>query len=139
MISKKAKYALKALRILGQNFDSRSLLLINDIATQDNIPKKFLETILLELKNKGILRSGIGRNGGYALAISPEQITIAQIIRIIDGPIAPTLCVSLYFYGKCDDCPSEEACKIRPIMMRVRDANLAVYEKTTLFDLIKEE
>jgi Rrf2 family protein len=138
MISKKAKYALKALNKLALNYDSRKPLLISDISASENIPKKFLEAILLELRNNGILQSIKGKGGGYLLRIPPSEVSLAKIIRIIDGPIAPVLCVSLHFYGKCEDCSSEENCKIRPIMEKVRDANLAVYENTTIADMIAD-
>ncbi|MFM1913681.1 MAG: hypothetical protein RIR51_1524, partial [Bacteroidota bacterium] len=105
MISKKAKYALKALKVLANNFE-KGPTLIAHIADSETIPKKFLESILLELRNHGILQSLKGKGGGYYLRIPPDEITFARIIRIIDGPIAPTLCVSLHFYGKCDDCKS---------------------------------
>jgi len=137
MISKKAKYALKALKYLAEKYEDKKPLLISDIAERENIPKKFLEAILLEMRNHGILLSQKGKGGGYMLRTAPDQITLAKILRTIDGPIAPMLCVSLHFYGKCDDCSSEEACKIRPIMERVRDANLAVYENTTLQDMLE--
>lgn len=97
--------------------------------------KKFLEAILLELRNNGILQSQKGKGGGYLLKLPPAEVKIARIIRVIDGPIAPLLCVSLHFYDKCEDCSSEEACKIRPLMQQIRDANLTVYENTTLQDL----
>jgi Rrf2 family protein len=138
MISKKAKYALKALKLLSERFESKQPVLIAEIAEKENIPKKFLEAILLELRNNGILHSQKGKGGGYQLRLPPEQVTIAKIVRIVDGPIAPMLCVSLHFYGKCDDCDDEVTCRIRPIMEKVRDANLAVYEHTTLKDLLEE-
>ncbi|GAB3516243.1 RrF2 family transcriptional regulator [Emticicia fontis] len=138
MISKKAKYALKALKLLSERFESKQPVLIAEIAEKENIPKKFLEAILLELRNNGILHSQKGKGGGYQLRLPPEQVTIAKIVRIVDGPIAPMLCVSLHFYGKCDDCTDEVTCRIRPIMEKVRDANLAVYEHTTLRDLMEE-
>ena len=111
-------------------------MLISEISEKENIPKKFLEAILLELRNNGILQSQKGKGGGYLLRTDPKEVSLAKIIRIIDGPIAPVLCVSLNFYGKCDDCNSEEKCKIRPFMTQLRDANLAVYENTTLKDLL---
>lgn len=135
MISKKAKYALKALKVLANNFE-KGPTLIAHIAESETIPKKFLESILLELRNHGILQSLKGKGGGYYLRIPPNEITFAKIIRIIDGPIAPTLCVSLHFYGKCDDCKSEEECKLRSVLEKWRDANLSVLEKTTLKELI---
>jgi Rrf2 family protein len=136
MISKKAKYALKALKRLAENYESKQPILIADIAKGENIPKKFLEAILLELRNNGILHSQKGKGGGYQLRIPPEDVTIAKVLRIIDGPIAPMLCVSLYFYGKCDDCASEHECRLRPIMEQIRDANLNVLENNTLKNMI---
>jgi Rrf2 family protein len=136
MISKKAKYALKALKHLGMKYEDKKPTLISEIAEVENIPKKFLEAILLELRNNGVLQSQKGKGGGYLLRMAPEEITFAKILRIIDGPIAPLLCVSLNFYGHCDDCKTEEECKLRPILGKVRDANLAVYEKTTVADLL---
>lgn len=137
MISKKAKYALKALTRLALNYETRKPLLISEISESENIPKKFLEAILLELRNNGILQSQKGKGGGYLLKLQPWEVKIARIIRVIDGPIAPLLCVSLNFYDKCEDCISEEICKIRPLMQQIRDANLKVYENTTLEDLTK--
>ncbi|WP_367916315.1 Rrf2 family transcriptional regulator [Leadbetterella sp. DM7] len=135
MISKKAKYALKALTRLALNYETRKPLLISEISESENIPKKFLEAILLELRNNGILQSQKGKGGGYLLKLPPGDVKIARVIRVIDGPIAPILCVSLNFYDKCEDCISEEICKIRPLMQQIRDANLKVYENTTLNDL----
>ncbi len=135
MISKKAKYALKALKVLAQAFDEKKPILISQIAEKENIPKKFLEAILLELRNQGVLQSQKGKGGGYLLRIPPAEITFAKVLRLVDGPLAPTLCVSLYFYGKCDDCISEEHCGLRTVMEQWRDANLAVLEQKTLLDL----
>ena len=131
MISKKAKYAIKALKALTEAYGNGPVL-IAQIAEQESIPRKFLESILLDLRNHGVLQSQKGKGGGYLLRVEPERVSLAQIVRIIDGPIAPTPCVSLNFYVRCDDCADEETCALRPIMLRVRDANLAVYEKTTL-------
>ncbi|AFK01607.1 transcriptional regulator, BadM/Rrf2 family [Emticicia oligotrophica DSM 17448] len=139
MISKKAKYALKALKVLTEKFESNEPTLINDIAVKEKIPKKFLEAILLELRNQGVLKSQKGKGGGYLLRMSPTEVSVAKVLRIIDGPIAPTPCVSVNFYGKCDDCESEELCSIRPIMMKIRNANLEIYENTNLVDLVKKD
>jgi len=139
MISKKAKYALKALKVLAENYEGKDSLTVSDIAIEENIPKKFLEAILLELRNNGLLTSHKGKNGGYSLNLEPAKITLARVLRITDGPIAPTLCVSIYYYDKCDDCGDEETCPIRPIMLKVRDANLKVYESTTLLDFINKK
>ncbi len=111
-------------------------MLISAIAEAEKIPKKFLEAILLELRNNGLLQSQKGKGGGYQLRLPPDQITFAKVIRVIDGPIAPVLCVSLHFYGKCDDCSDEETCKLRTILTDWRDASLAVLEKKTLSDLL---
>lgn len=133
MISKKAKYAFKALRRLAETY-GQGPVMISWLSDQEQIPKKFLESILLDLRNHGILQSQKGKGGGYMLRVDPERINLAQILRVIDGPIAPTPCVSKNFYVRCDDCDDEETCKIRPIMVRVRDANLAVYENISLHE-----
>ncbi|MEZ0482927.1 RrF2 family transcriptional regulator [Fibrella aquatica] len=131
MISKKAKYAIKALKVLTEEF-GKGPVLISYISARENIPKKFLEAILLELRNHGILQSQKGKGGGYLLRVDPARVNLAQVLRVIDGPIAPTPCVSHNFYVKCDDCEDEVTCALKPIMERVRDANLGVYENTTL-------
>ena len=135
MISKKAKYALKALKVLAEEY-GKGPVLISYISEKEKIPKKFLEAILLDLRNSGVLQSQKGKGGGYMLRIAPDEVSFSKVIRIIDGPISPTLCVSLYFYGKCDDCGSEEECTLRNVMQRWRDANLGVLDKTTLVDLL---
>lgn len=134
MISKRAKYAIKALKRLAEQY-GKGPLQISGLSQQERIPQRFLETILLDLRNHGLLQSQKGKGGGYLLRVEPEQINLAQVLRIIDGPIAPTPCVSKNFYVRCDDCGDEETCPIRPIMIRVRDANLAVYENVTLREL----
>ena len=131
MISKKAKYAIKALKVLTEEY-GKGPVLISYISAKENIPKKFLEAILLELRNHGILQSQKGKGGGYLLRVDPGRVNLAQVLRVIDGPIAPTPCVSFNFYVKCDDCDDEETCALRPIMEQVRDANLNVYTNTTL-------
>lgn len=136
MISKKAKYALKALKVLAQEAGTQKPVLISYIAEQEKIPKKFLEAILLDLRNHGILQSQKGKGGGYMLRMPPEEVNFAKVLRIIDGPISPTLCVSLYFYGKCDDCVDEHTCTLRNVMRKWRDANLTVLEQTTIADLL---
>ncbi len=138
MISRKAKFAIKALKVLADEY-GKGPVLIAYISGKENIPKKFLESILLDLRNHGLLQSQKGKGGGYSLRLEPDHINLAQVIRVIDGPIAPTPCVSLNFYVRCDDCDDEVTCRLRPIMLRVRDANLAVYEKTTLLTMIVNE
>ena len=136
MISKKAKYALKALKVLAESYEDRKPVLISQIAQRERIPKKFLEAILLDLRNHGILQSQKGKGGGYFLRLAPAEVTFARVLRIVDGPLAPTLCVSLYFYGRCEDCVDETSCTLRTVMEQWRDANLAVLEQKTVADLL---
>ena len=135
MLSKKAQYGLKALGYLAEKYGDGPVL-IADIAEKKCIPIKFLESILLLLKQYHILESKKGKGGGYYLRQEPSTITFAKVIRVIDGPIAPALCVSLHFYGKCDDCADEENCTLRNVLVDWRDANLAVLEKKTIADLL---
>ena len=139
MISKKAKYALKALKVLARAHAGGKPVLIQTIAEQERIPKKFLEAILLDLRNHGILQSQKGKGGGYLMRMKPEEVSFARVLRIIDGPIAPMLCVSLFFYGKCDDCSDETHCSLREVMIQWRDASLAVLDKNTIADLMHEQ
>ena len=137
MISRKAKYGLKALLMLAREHD-KGPILVSDIAKREAIPQKFLGLILLELKRRGLLQSRKGRGGGYFLAKNPESITLGQIIRFIDGPIALVPCVSQFAYMKCDDCQDEETCGIRIVMKQVRDVMGEILDGTTLADVIKE-
>ena len=134
MLSQKAKYALQALSYLAQMYDSGSLVLIGTIAKERNIPVKFLEAILCELKSHQVLVSMRGRSGGYRLADHPKKISLARIIRLVDGPIALVSCVSLNFYKACDNC-DRTTCGINPVMAEARDAILKVLEKRTLHDI----
>ena len=136
MISKKTKYGLRALVVLAKEYQ-RSLVLISNLSKSERIPQKFLEAILLDLKNKGFLRSKKGKGGGYALAKSPDEITMGQIIRILEGPLASVPCVSQTAYRKCDDCGEESICCIRVVMKEVRDAVANILDKTTLADILK--
>ena len=133
MLSKKTQYALKALSYLAARQDQGPVL-ITDIAEQKKIPIKFLENILLELKNAQILGSKKGRGGGYFLRNAPDKTSLATVIRVVDGPSALLPCVSLYFYQKCADC-TEEVCPINAVFVQVRDATLAVLESKTLEDI----
>ena len=134
MLSQKAKYALQALAYLAQHYKAESPVLIGTIAREKNIPIKFLEAILCELRNEDILISLRGRNGGYRLAEPPRKITLARVIRIVDGPIALLSCASLYFYKRCDNC-DEKTCGVSSAMKEARDAILKVLEKRTLYDI----
>ena len=110
-------------------------VLISEIATEEKISKKFLEAILLQLKNNGFLGSKKGKGGGYYLIKMPSEIKVASLIRILEGPIAMLPCVSLNFYEKCDDCVDETKCGLHHLMLEVRDNMLAVLENKTLADL----
>lgn len=135
MLSKKTKYGLKALTYIAKKDCGKQPVLIAQIAKDENISKKFLEIILLQLKNSGFLGSKKGKGGGYYLLKKPEDITVAALMRILEGPIAMLPCVSLNFYEKCDDCVSEETCSLSRVMIEVRDRTLKVLENTTLADL----
>ncbi len=134
MLSQKAKYALQALAYLAERYTEESPVLIGTIAREKNIPIKFLEAILCELRNEDVLVSVRGRHGGYRLALPPKKITLARVIRIVDGPIALLTCVSLNFYKPCENC-NLETCGINPVMKEARDAILRVLEKRTLHDI----
>lgn len=134
MLSKKAKYALKALLYLTKNAD-KGLILISDISERERIPRKFLEAILVDLKTQGLLQSTRGKNGGYALVKDPGQISVGNVIRMIDGPLAPIPCVSHLYYRKCDECVDEVTCEIRIVMKKVRDATANILDTTYLTDL----
>ena len=134
MLSKKAQYAFRALTTLARN-NGNGPLPISKIVKEHPMSVKFLETILLELRKAGILMSKKGKGGGYFLMNPPEKVHLAQIIRILDGPIAPLKCVSLNFYERCDDC-NEVSCGLNKLMAEVRDANLKVLEHRTLRDLV---
>lgn len=135
-LSQKAKYALRALQVLAHEH-GKGPILIADIAAREDIPKKFLELILLELKNAGILQSKKGKGGGYQLRRPPEKVTLGNIIRVIDGPIAPLPCVSESAFMKCDECPDEKTCGTRFFFKEVRDAVAKIVDSTSLADLLK--
>jgi Rrf2 family protein len=134
MLSKKTQYGLKALGYLAEKYGEGPVL-IADIAKEKKIPIKFLENILLLLKQHDILESKKGKGGGYYLSATPKKTTIASAIRIIDGPIALLPCVSINFYEKCIDC-NEKKCGLKRTMALVRDATLKVLEKKNLMDLV---
>jgi Rrf2 family protein len=138
MLSKKTKYAIKALVHLAKNH-GQGPRLIGDIAAAENIPRKFLEAILLEMKNIGLLSSRKGKAGGYYLAKPPAQIELARVIRQMNGPIALVPCISLNYYETCEECEDEATCSIRAAMLKVRDATLQVLQNTTLEVLVTEE
>ncbi len=131
MMSKKCKYALKALIRLGKEYDS-GLVLTDDIAKSEHIPKKFLEQILLDLKHAGYVRSKQGSKGGYRLVQEPSQITLAEIHRLFDGAIALVPCVSQKFYESCDDCPDEKSCRLKKVFIDVREKTYDLLSGVTI-------
>jgi Rrf2 family protein len=135
MLSQKTKYALRALLMLAEQGEAR-MIQVSDIAEKQKAPKKFLELILLELKKHGLLHSQRGKRGGYTLAKPADEIYFGQIVRIMDGPLAPIPCASLTGYRKCADCADEATCPIRRVMRRVRDAMSGILDKTTLADAL---
>jgi len=135
MISQKAKYALRALVALCHARDGEPLM-ISEISRTQAIPKKFLEQILLELKRSGIVMSRRGRQGGYVLLRAPEKVTFGEVLRLIDGPIAPLPCLSKIAYRRCVDCADEGACEIRHVFARVAESTREVLDRTTLADAV---
>jgi Rrf2 family protein len=134
-ISKKGEYALKALIELAISYDKGAAsTLINEIAERDNIPQKYLEQILLTLKNAGILASKRGVGGGYTLGRSPEAITLGEIIRIVEGPLAPLNCVSVSSHVSC---PDEATCALYSVMSEVRNAVSDILDNVSLKDIAK--
>jgi Rrf2 family protein len=133
MLTVKAKYALRAMLDLADQERGRPVA-IADIAARQDIPRRFLENILIELKRHELVVSHRGKHGGYALARAPASISFAEIIRIADGPLALAPCASKTAYRRCDDCPDEAACAIRRVLIEVREASAAILERTTLAD-----
>lgn len=134
MLSKKTKYGLKALAYIARQ-QNDSPVQVAAIAKSERISHKFLESILLTLKNAGILGSRKGKGGGYYLIKAAPDVSMVEVIRVLEGPIAMLPCVSLNFYEKCDDCPDEQACSLNRLMIQVRDSTLHVLQNTSLADL----
>ncbi len=136
MLSQKARYALQALIELGRA-GPEAQLTAGEIAARSRTPRKFLEAILLELARRQLIISRRGKFGGYSLARSPERITFAEVIRVIDGPLALAPCVSQLAFRKCDDCEDLETCALRPALQKARDATAAILEAYTLAQAIQ--
>ena len=132
-LSKRGEYGLRAMVDLASH-PAGVVVPMKDIAQREQIPVKFLEQILLTLRNAGLLRSRMGVGGGYLLAKAPSEITLGQIIRILDGPLAPIRCVSQSAYEKCA-CPDEKSCGLRLVMFDVRNAISEILDRTTLEDV----
>ena len=132
-LSLRGEYALRAMLVLGLNYE-QPVVRIQTISDQQNIPKRFLEQILNDLKSAGFVQSRRGVAGGYRLARKPEQITVASIVRHVEGALAPVSCVSEKFYEKCS-CPDESRCAIRSVMKEVREAIVSIAERVTVAEL----
>ena len=135
-LSKKSEYGLRALLDLAAHSDEGAVRL-KDLADRNNIPIKFLEQIFLALRNAGVVRSQVGARGGYMLSRSSEEITLGEVIRTLDGTIAPVGCVSKIAYEPCT-CPDERVCPLRAAMNQVRDAIVAVVDNTSLADAVAQ-
>ena len=138
MLSKKTRYAIKALVVMGKNYGKEPMQIMR-IATEEQIPKKFLEQILLDLRNSGLLYSKKGAGGGYSLIKDPREIFLVQVLRITGGPIALLPCVSLNFYQRCEECLNEGTCGIRDVFTDVRNASLKILSETSIADVIDRE
>ena len=138
MLSKKAKYAIKALISLGKQV-SYGPVTTSQIADMEKVPKKSLERILLELKKAGFIYSKKGMDGGYALIKPIEEILLVDIVRFVDGPIAMVSCASAYHYHRCEECPVEETCSIRNLYLEIRAADLKILSNTSIADMITKE
>lgn len=135
MLSMKAKYALRALIVMATQ--EKKMLQSKVIAQQADVPAKFLEAILAELKHNGIVNSKRGIFGGYFLARPASELMIGEVVRVLDGTLAPLPCASVSSYRKCDDCVDEEACVVRKVMVDVRNAISNVLDEQSLADMLK--
>ncbi|NGM46258.1 Rrf2 family transcriptional regulator [Rhodobacter sp. SGA-6-6] len=140
MITQKMKYALKALLALADEAakEKPQALTIEEIARRSGTPKRFLEHILLEVRNAGVIASTRGRAGGYSLIKKPAEISISELLRTIDGPIAPLPCLSRRAYQRCEDCSDEAACRIRKVFAEVFWSYLLIIDSLTLEDMLRQ-
>ena len=134
----KAKYSIRALLYLARNRGAGKSI-VREIAQKEGIPQKFLEAILLELRNEGILQSKPGKGGGYTLGRPPDTISLGRLIRMVDGPLAPVPCVSQTAYAPCKDCPDEKTCVIRLVMKEIRDTHAKILDEITFATLLQTE
>jgi Rrf2 family protein len=140
MISNKLKYALKALIALAEEqTGSKQPLIIEEIAKRGDIPKRFLEHILLDIRNAGVIASIRGRSGGYVLLKAPAEVSFSELVRLIDGPLAPLACLSRRSYQRCEDCTDEKTCAIRKVFGEVFWSYLLLIESLTLQDFLTGE
>jgi Rrf2 family protein len=137
-LSKRGEYGLRAMIDLASWSGDRKTIQLKEIADRENIPIKFLEQIMLSLKNAGLVNSKMGVNGGYYLSQPVESISLGQIIRILDGPLAPIRCVSQTAYEPCN-CPEENSCGLRKVMFRVRNAIADILDNQTLAEVVHNQ
>lgn len=138
MLTKRTKYALRALMYLAER-QSQGPVLIAQLAADEGMPKKFLERILLDLNKQGYLQSKKGKGGGYFIARPLEEISIGDVVRLMDGPLAPVSCVSKTAYRPCAECKDEATCGIKKVMQGVRDSISKILDNTTLADMIAQD
>ena len=138
MLSKKAKYAINALVYLAKQEDRAPVQTVQ-IALSENIPNKFLEAIMLELKKGGLLASKKGRNGGYFLRQNPDEIHMAEVVRLFDGAIALLPCVTYKYYERCDECHDEKTCGIRAAFLNLRNQTVELLKHETLATILERE
>ena len=138
MLTQKTRYAILAMKRLAEEFGSKTLM-ISEIAKSEKIPKRFLESILLDLKNSGYLSSKLGKNGGYYMIKKPTEINLAEIVRLFEGGVAMLPCVSEKYYEKCEHCKDEKKCTIRHTFLDIRNYTFNKLTETTLESLIKDE
>lgn len=139
MLPKKSKYAIKALTLLAKLYFEKKPVSISHISQTEKIPRKFLELILIELRQNDFVTSKMGPTGGYMLAKHPEEIMLSHVIRATGGAVSMLPCVSLTFYEKCEECPDENTCGLHDIAFELREASLKILSKTSLTDLILRE
>ncbi len=138
MLSKKTKYAINALRYLAKQ-DTKEPIQISKIAENERIPRKFLEAILLDLRNAGILGSRKGKMGGYFLQQNPDDINIAEVVRLFEGAIALLPCVAHKYYQRCEECTDEATCGIRRVFAHIRNETVAMLKDATLSKIVQQE
>ncbi|MCB1379716.1 MAG: Rrf2 family transcriptional regulator [Alphaproteobacteria bacterium] len=139
MITQKTKYALKSLMVLAdEKAGDGAALRIEDIADRSGAPKRFLEHILLDLKRAGLIGSRRGRKGGYELIKNPKRVSLADILRLVDGPLAPLPCLSRKAYQRCEDCKTEEDCRVRAVFGGFYATYILMIESLTLADLMQD-
>ncbi len=135
MLSQRGRYALKALLLLARREPEQ--LGVSAIAEAEQIPRKYLEAIMTEMRKANIVESTRGWSGGYRLSRPSDLITFGEVIRITDGPLALLPCASRNFYKRCEDCPDEGACALRQVMAKVRNEVSVILDRTTLADALK--